>query len=95
MTYNEFKLCCTLFCEAFEGRKYGEIVKGCHEVDFDTTISMNFTYDIYCDVYFNNSLVMYYKNKRYGIYIHGGYNYEIKTVEDFLNYFKIPLEDIV
>ena len=44
MTEKEFKLCCTLFCKAFEGRKYGEIVKVCHEEDFDTIISMNFTY---------------------------------------------------
>ena len=95
MTEKEFKLCCTLFCKAFEGRKYGEIVKVCHEEDFDTIISMNFTYDIDGDVYFNDSLVMYYKNKLYGICINCGDNYEIKSVKNFLNYFKIPFKDIV
>ena len=95
MTYNEFKLCCILFCKTFEGKKYGEIVKGCHEEDFDIVISMDFTIDIGGDIIFNNSLVMYYNNKRYGVCMHDVENYETKSVQDFLNYFKIPLEDIV
>ena len=95
MTYNEFKLCCTLFCKTFEGKKYGEVVKDCYEEDFDTIISMNFTYEKNGDVNFNDSLVMYYKNKLYGICVHDEENCETESVKDFLKLFKIPLEDVV
>ena len=39
MTYNEFKMCCILFCKTFEGKKYGEVVKECYSMDKDCIIS--------------------------------------------------------
>ena len=96
MTFNEFKMCCILFCKTFEGRKYGDVVKSCHVVDRRLIIPKHPKF-IQCDFLLCGSFVWRFLNL--GILHINTDDYEILihllTVEDFLNYFKIYLEDII
>ena len=96
MTFNEFKMCCILFCKAFEGKKYGEIIEGCYYEYSNLiipktpiVIKRNFVLDgAYIWIFNTNDVSLY-------ILITGSNISNFKTLEDFLNYFKIHLEDIV
>ena len=95
MTYNEFKMCCILFCKAFEGKKYGEVVKDCYDIDENIIISLNACciddYSFFVD---GHRIFDYIITKILNIYIVADY-ISLKTYEDFLNHFKITFEDIV
>ena len=88
MTYNEFLMCCTLFCKTFEGKKYEDLVKECYDTD-RLYIIRNIV-----DEYFK-SYLFEFVDKKLMIYIKGDGNIYFKSTKDFLNHFKIPLEDIV
>ena len=96
MTFNEFKFCCLMFTKAFEGKKYGEVVKGCYSMDKDCIIAFE------KQVYFNNRFG--YSSRDYlfefsiGRLIVNNYNTPnnlFNSMKDFLDHFKIPFEDIV
>ena len=102
MTTKEFKMCCVIFCKFFEGRKYGEIVQDCYKNDKELIIDVvNLTFDNITkniDVLLENELIMWYKFRTKEIKIFSDSNNDIvefKLVKDFLNHFKIPLEDII
>ena len=95
MTYNEFKLCCTLFCKTFEGQKYGDIVKNCCSDDVHCIVpklpkfkDRFFVLDTKCVMWltYNEELKMPLQFKS---------SLMFKCIQDFLDHFKIPLEDIV
>ena len=98
MTLNEFKFCCTVFCEYFEGRKYGDIVKQCYTCDEDLTI--NVINNFYIVENFNSrmrigdNMVFWFENGILAVVI-GAPDILFETIDDFLGYFKIPFEDIV
>ena len=87
MTYKEFLMCCVLFCRTFEGKKYGDIVKDCYDTDRQYIIRNNVDKYLKCYVFefVDGKLMIFVK----------GSNVYFKSTKDFLNYFKIPLEDIV
>ena len=87
MTYNEFKLCCTLFCKTFEGKKYEDIVKDCYDTDRQYIIRNNV--DEYLKCY-----VFSFVDKKLMIYVKGS-NVYFKSTKDFLNHFKIHFKDVV
>ena len=94
MTYNEFKMCCVLFCKTFEGKKYGEVVKECYRVDSYSVVTK---FPLFDNVYFvlEDKCVMWWiDNEGLKIPLLTTSLYFEKP-KDFLNYFKIPLEDIV
>lgn len=98
MTYNEFKMCCILFCKTFNGTKYGEIVKDCYLGDADCIISIN-------GIVFNEKWFGCFENRYLFSYIHSKHiiiiqleekqNIRFEYFEDFLNHFNIPLKDII
>ena len=97
-------MCCVVFCKFFEGRKYGEIVQECYKNDNELIIDVvNLTFDNTDnnknnDVRLENELIMWYKFRTKEIKIFSDSNNDIvkfKLVKDFLEYFKIPLEDII
>lgn len=49
MTYNEFKMCCILFCKTFEGKEYGEVVKNCYTRDKYIVVTK---FPLFDDIYF-------------------------------------------
>ena len=88
MTTKEFKMCCVVFCKFFEGRKYGEIVQECYKNGKELII----------DVLLENELIMWYRFRTKEIKICLDSNidgWKFKLVKDFLEYFKIPLEDYI
>ena len=87
MTYKEFLMCCVLFCRTFEGKKYGDIVKDCYDTDRQYIIRNNVDKYLKCYVFefVDGKLMIFVK----------GSNVYFKSTEDFLNYYKIPFEDIV
>ena len=104
MTTKEFKMCCVVFCKFFEGRKYGEIVQDCYMNDKELIIDVvNLTFDntdnnINIDVLLENELIVWYRFRTKEIIICLDSNidgWKFKLVKDFLNHFKIPLEDII
>lgn len=88
MTYNEFKMCLILFCKTFKGKKYGEIIESCYDMDVNYIIPITVNYYLknYLFEFVDETLMIYEKDE---------INQYFKTTNDFLNYFKIPLEDIV
>ena len=95
MTYNEYKMCCILFCKTFEGKKYGEVVVDCYQGDFPCNVTQFpkfkgrfFVLGIKCVMWwtYNEELKMPLQFKS---------SLMFKSIIDFLNHFKIPLEDIV
>ena len=97
MTYNEFKMCCILFCKTFEGKKYGEVVDGCYSDDVDCIISTNNIVFLGSRFgCFENDYLFSYTNTKY-IYIQleNEPNIWFINVEDFLNHFNIHSKDIV
>ena len=104
MTTKEFKMCCVVFCKFFEGRKYGEIVQDCYKNDNELIIDVvNLTFDTIGinennDVRLENKLIMWYKFRTKEIEIFSDSDNDIvkfKLVKEFLEYFKIPLEDYI
>ena len=104
MTIKEFKMCCVVFCKFFEGRKYGEIVRECYKNDNELIIDVvNLTFDNMdnnknIDVLLENELIVWYRFRTKEIIICLDSNidgWKFKLVKDFLNHFKIPLEDII
>ena len=98
MTENEFKFCCAVFCEYFEGRKYGDIVKQCYKCDED--LNINVINNNYIVEKFNSRMricdhmVFWFENGLFEVVI-GAPDIIFETIDDFLEYFKIPSEDIV
>lgn len=95
MTYNEFKLCCTLFCKTFEGQKYGDIVKNCCSDDVHCIVpklpkfkDRFFVLDTKCVMWLT-------ANKELKLSRMHVENLYFNNIKEFLNRFKIPLEDIV
>ena len=97
-------MCCVVFCKFFEGRKYGEIVQDCYKNDNELIIDVvNLTFDTIGinennDVRLENELIMWYKFRTKEIKIFSESDNDIvkfKLVKDFLEYFKIPLEDYI
>ena len=95
MTYNEFKMCCILFCKTFEGKEYGEVVKNCYTRDkyivvtkFPLFYGIGFELEVGCVMWWDDE-------EELKIPTIFGPKITFKTVKDFLNQFKIPLEDIV
>lgn len=81
-------MCCVVFCKFFEGRKYGEIVQECYKNGKELII----------DVLLENELIMWYRFRTKEIKICLDSNidgWKFKLVKDFLEYFKIPLEDYI
>ena len=104
MTIKEFKMCCVVFCKFFEGRKYGDIVQECYKNDDELIIDVvNLTFGNIriaknIDVLLENELIMWYKFRTKEIKIFSDSDNDIvkfKLVKDFLNHFKIPLEDYI
>lgn len=102
MTTKEFKMCCVVFCKFFEGRKYGEIFPECCKNDNELIIDVvNLTFDDFTknnDVRLENELIMWYKFRTKEIRIYSDSDNGIvkfKLVKDFLEFFNIPLEDII
>lgn len=97
-------MCCVVFCKFFEGRKYGEIVQDCYKNDNELIIDVvNLTFDTIGinennDVRLENELIVWYKFRTKEIKIFSDSNGDIvkfKLVKDFLEFFNIPLEDII
>lgn len=98
MNYNEFEFCCIMFTKTFEGSRYGNIVKDCYTEDIKLIISVD-------DICFNPfGIFGYTKNNSIfelrdliglKIYTKGINIVKFYTTKEFLEYFNIPLEDIV
>lgn len=106
MTYNEFKFCCTVFCEYFEGRKYGDIVKQCYTCDEDLPINVinnNYIVEKFTSimrigdnmVFWFGNMVFWFGNGLFKVVVIDAPDIIFETIDDFLGYFKIPFEDIV
>lgn len=100
MTFNEFKFCCTVFCNNFKGMEYGNIVEDCYREDYTIIVNNDLYYD-YTISYIvkvrlrpNDAYIMHYVSEEF-IVLKPTRNTTLKTVKDFLNYFDITLEDIV
>lgn len=100
MTSNEYRFGILLFCKTFEGRKYGEIVKECCGDDFNMIINYDINHYINfksLQTLLSQSFVMWYDSSLGSLNILNA-TYEdnrYMNLKDFLNYFKIPFEDIV
>ena len=99
MTENEFKFCCAVFCEYFEGRKYGEIFEKCYPEDVDLIVTTNYEYlrTIADTIRFrmSESYIMKWSKNKCSIMELAVNQVSFKTTNNFLSYFKIPSEDIV
>ena len=99
MTKNEFILCCELLYKHHRGKKLKEILKSSRKF-VDIKIE-NIVYDFWEDkIKFRNNesseSIMYFMHKQLRLNGKIGVNeFNYDKVEDFLNYFKIPMEDIV
>ena len=85
-----------MFTKAFEGKKYGEVVKECYSMDKDCIIS--FEKLAYFNICFGYSSYEYLFEFRIEILIVHNYNipsYIFNSTKDFLDHFKISLKDIV
>ena len=100
MTFNEFKLCCSVFCEYFKGMEYGNIVEDCYIQDYTSIVNndlyfdYNSSYIVKVRLRHNDAYIMRYDSEEL-IVLKRSRNTTLKTVKDFLNYFNITLEDIV
>ena len=96
MTYNEFKMCCILFCKTFEGKKYGEVVNGCHIIDSHSRVTKFPEFDYGYFFVLNQKCVMWWTyNEELKMPLQFKSSLMFKSIQDFLSHFKIPLEDIV
>lgn len=99
MTYNDFKMCCTLFCKHFNGQKYGCVVKDCYNSDVDISINDCIRYEItnsgkLVRFYIDESYMARFDGKCFTV-IGAVANLIFHNTIDFLEYFKIPSEDVV
>ena len=98
MTKQESIMCFKLFSMFFNGQKFGKVFPACQIVDRFSTVNDN-TFELFLD----EDSIRYCVGNRYVMIWYGDkisiYNEGIRCIyeksEDFLNYFKIPLEDIV
>ena len=107
MTKNEFVLCCSLFEKYFKGKSLKEILNDENFVEYKLEQPI---YDFITDPRFgtynsesenaslrrNNDCILYFDDGY--LELNAYRNFEdtrIKTVEEFLKLFKIPLEDVV
>lgn len=96
MTYNESKMCSSIFCKAFEGKKYGEIVKDCHAEDYNIIISYNFIFCGRTIKLSNNTIWVFHFDRKLIILSNIIKNNDsFETIKEFLEYFKINMCDIV
>ena len=98
MTYNEFKFCCRMFFVKYRKLRMCDIIKDNKILTVNSSID-----DI---IFWNNNCygasgesIFYFRHKcinlnGYG-HIKNFEKYKFQNCEDFLNYFKIPFEDIV
>ena len=95
MTENEFVLCSILLIKKYEGKLWGEVFPECWVGDLRQLVSFNTFVQFDKDLFFNDSCVaclgldgriIVYKDDHEVIEL----NYK-----EFLEYFKIPSEDIV
>lgn len=100
MTFNEFKFCCTVFCNNFKGMEYGNVIEECYIQDY-TIIVKNVLYYDYTNQDIvkvrlrpKNTYIMRYDSEEL-IVLKRYRDTTLKTVKDFLNHFDITLEDIV
>ena len=106
MTIKEFKMCCILFTKKFEGKKYKAVVDDCYDTDEDCIIS--FRYIIFGSKhnpnlrgpgdfgYGRNDMLFTFEIAQNEFLIHKkSESTNFNTVKEFLEYFKIPLEDII
>ena len=100
MTLNEFKFCCTVFCNNFNGMKYGDAVEDCYRDDYTIIVNNELYYDyttqdiVRVSLCPNNTYIIRYDSEEL-IVLKRNIDTTLKTVKDFLNYFDITLEDIV
>lgn len=100
MTFNEFKFCCTVFCNNFKGMEYGNIVEDCYIQDYTLIVKNDLYYEytiqdiVKVRLRPNNAYIMRYDSEEL-IVLKPSRDTTLKTVKDFLNYFNITLEDIV
>ena len=95
MTYNEFKMCCVLFCKTFEGKKYGEVVKNCYTRDKYIVVTK---FPLFDGILFEleDSCVMWLTDiDNLKIPLSSSSCLLFEKPKDFLNHFKIPFKDIV
>ena len=101
MTYNEFKICFYIFKKCFKKKTIGEILPNClyeiNENDLVKEVQIHRYKESYKVCIFGVPLFVYrdYDPDNLVILTRLSRNSKIKTVEDFLNYFKIHLEDII
>lgn len=99
MTENEFKFCCTVFCEYFEGRKYGEIFEKCYPEDVDLIVTANCEYSgtiaDFIRFRMSGTYIMNLSKNKCSILGRTVTKVSFETTNNFLSYFKIPFEDIV
>ena len=96
MTYNEFKFCCLMFTKAFEGKKYGEVVKECYSMDKDCIISFEKqAYFNNCFGYSSRDYLFEFSIERLMVHNDNTPNNLFNSMKDFLVHFKISSEDIV
>lgn len=96
MTFNEFKMCCILFCKTFEGKEYGEIYKGCCDCDRSLIIPKTPEF-VRTGFFLCGSFIWYFSNMGRIVFCSIGIDSSLRflNVKDFLNHFKIPLGDVV
>ena len=107
MTKNEFVLCCSLFEKYFKGKSLKEILNDENLVEYKLEQPIyDFSYHPRFGTYNcesentslrrNTDCIMYFYNGFLELNAYGNFeDTRIKTVEEFLKLFKIPLGDVV
>lgn len=96
MTYNEFKFCCIIFRNQFEGKKCGEVIEYCFPVMRNFVIGNTLKIDNIRFRFDTQETILYFQNEYILINLLSRFkDPSFKTVEDFLNHLKITLKDIV
>ena len=96
MNYNEFKFCCILFRKHFKGKKCGEVIENCYPRVCGYVIDNTLKIDLSRFRFKTEDTILYFFNNVIKINRPSFFGDQyFKTVEEFLNYFKIPFKDIV
>ena len=85
-----------MFTKAFEGEEYGDVVVDCYAGDKNCIIS--FKQVVYFKSLFGygeHDYLFEYECKSLIVHNYEKTNPNFKNIQNFLNHFKIPLEDIV
>ena len=95
MTYNEFKLCSILLIKKYEGKLWGEVFPVCWFSDTRQLVSFNTFKQYDKDLFFNESCVARLcLDGRILVFRDNRSDFKLNQKE-FLEYFKLHLEDIV